>query len=253
MELSIHQLSKLAGVSTRTLRYYDEIGLLEPIRVGANGYRYYGAKEVELLQQILFFRERQVSLDKISEVLYGKDYNGLEVMGEHLADLRNQRKRLDRLIVTVKQTIADMKGEIIMSDTEKFAAFKDHMVEENEEKYGTEIRGKYGDKTVDESNRKMLKMSPEEYQQFQKLGEEIITSLRKAVQESIPPESEEGGRIALLHKKWLMCTWSKYSYEAHKGLTDMYVADERFKAYYDKDTAGCAGFLRDAVYKMEQP
>lgn len=80
MEYSINKLAKLAGVSTRTLRYYDEIGLLSPERISSNGYRVYGQKEVDLLQQILFYRELGVSLDEIKNIVWSKDYDGIAAL-----------------------------------------------------------------------------------------------------------------------------------------------------------------------------
>lgn len=252
MEYSISQLSNIAGISARTLRYYDEIGLLKPSRVSDTGYRYYGAKEVDLLQQILFFRERGISLDKITNILYQEGFDKVKVLKEHLSELQKQRNRLDGLIDTVELTLAAMKGEIKMSDSQKFANFKKEAIEENELKYGKEVRERYGDETVDASNRKMLKMTEEEYKRFQQLGEEIIESLQKAVLAGEKPEDEEGKRIAGLHKEWLCFTWGQYSKEAHDGLVDMYIADERFTKFYDKEVSGCARFLADAVHFVKK-
>lgn len=247
MEYSIKEVTELAGVSARTLRYYDEIGLLKPSYVNEAGYRYYGERELELLQQILFYRERKFDLKSIQQIIYQKDFDVMNALNEHLLELEEQRKHMDSLIQTVKQTIQAMKGECEMSNKEKFAAFKENMIKENEEKYGKEIREKYGDEKIDESNRKMLKMSEEEWEEFQALGAEIMERLQSAVKEGTNPESEVGKVVADLHKRWLMKTWKQYSPEAHKGLAQMYLADERFRAYYDKEAAGCTEFLTAAI------
>ena len=102
MEYSIKELSELAGVSARTLRYYDEIGLLKPLRVSDAGYRYYGEKETALLQQILFYRERGFELKTIQKIIYDKEFDMLEAMEEHLRQLENQKKHTELLIQTVK-------------------------------------------------------------------------------------------------------------------------------------------------------
>lgn len=247
MEYSIRELSELAGVSARTLRYYDEIGLLKPARTSEAGYRFYGEKEVELLQQILFYRERGFELEQIAATLYNPDFDIRSALKEHLLELEQQRRRTDRLIANIKQTIALMEGEIKMSDKERFAAFKEEMVAENEKKYGAEIREKYGDEAVDASNRKMLNMTEQQYQRFQELEEKIRNGLEQAVQEGVSAESEEMKEIFLLHKEWLQMTWKKYSVEAHIGVGLMYTADERFKKYYDKNVAGCAELLCAAI------
>lgn len=247
MEYSIRQLSELAGVSARTLRYYDEIGLLAPARTSSAGYRFYGEKEVERLHQILFYRERGLELEQISAILHDPHFDLRAALEEHLLELERQQKRTEKLIANIKQTIASMKGEYKMSDKERFEAFKQNLVDENEKKYGTEIREKYGDEQVDASNRKMLHMTEEQYQRFQELEAAILSKLEAAVQAKEPTDSSAAKEIVALHKEWLMMTWKSYSSEAHIGVGKMYVADERFKDYYDKHVEGCAAFLCAAI------
>ena len=134
-----------------------------------------------------------------------------------------------------------------MSDKEKFQAFKERVVRENEERHGAEIRGKYGDEEMDAANQKVLNMTEEEYERFQNLGEEIKTQLKEAVLAGGKPESEMGKRIVLLHKEWLGKTWKQYTKEAHIAIGNLYISDERFRLYYDKDVEGCAVFLETAI------
>lgn len=247
MQYTIRQLADLAEVSARTLRYYDEIGLLKPCGTSESGYRLYGEKEVDLLQQILFYRERGFDLKQIQKILYQDDFDIMCALQEHLLRLEEQKKHMDMLIQTVEHTIASMKGERKMSDKEKFEVFKEKTIKENEEKYGKEIRDKYGAEEVDASNRKLLSMSEEEWERFKKLEEEILKKLEECVTTGKEPESEDGKQVVLLHRQWLGMTWKKYSKEAHIGLAAMYTADERFTAYYDKNVAGCAEFLEKAI------
>lgn len=247
MEYSIKELSEIAGISARTLRYYDKIGLLKPAHVRESGYRYYGGKELELLQQILFYKERGMRLEEISEILYGGDFDIMTALYSHLEELERQQARVERMITTVKKTIASMKGEIIMSNEEKFESFKKDMIQKNEEMYGEEIRSKYGDEEVEASNQKMMNMSKEEYENFRALEEEIKESLKAAVQAAESPKEESGKKITGLHKEWLHMTWKQYTPEAHKGIAQMYEADSRFTQYYDEEVPGCAGFLKEAI------
>ena len=247
MNYSIRELSEMAGGRARTLRYYDEIGLLKPLYVNEAGYRYYGQNEVALLQQILFYRQRGLDLKSIRNIIYQDDFDIMKALREHLRELEEQRKHMDFLIHTVEQTIASMKGEYKMTDKEKFEAFKKNLVEENEERYGKEVREKYGDEEADASNRKMMNMSEEEWNEFKWLEIEIKKCLKEGVQKEIEPDSEEAGRIVRLHKDWLCRTWKDYSAEAHKGIAAMYMADERFKAYYNEEISGCAELLSKAV------
>lgn len=247
MEYTIKELAELAGTSTRTLRFYEEKGLLSPKRAGTGEYRIYREKEVDILQQILFFREMGFSLAQIEKALKEKNFDRIQAMEEQLQSLETEKQRLDRLIVTIRKTIQKEKGEIQMSDREKFEGLKKEMIAENEKKYGKEIREKYGEVTVEESNRKMLNLSKEEYDRMQKLAKQINEKLVKAVREGVDYRSEAGKEIALLHKEWLGFSWPSYSVEAHHGLVQMYTADERFTAYYDAEQPGCAEFLKRAV------
>ena len=247
MEYNISQLSKLSGVSARTLRYYDEINLLHPSRTNEAGYRFYGDKEVNLLQQILFYRERGLSLEKIRFILYDENFDMLKALNEHLTELENRRERLSKLIDTVKDTIASVKGEFIMRDSEKFEAFKKDVVDQYEKLYGEEAREKYGDSEVDMAVNKVLSLSKEDYEKFQTLGKKVLEALKAAVISKASPESETGRSVASLHKEWLGYSWKDYTEQKHKGVVSLYVQDERFKKYYDREQNGCADFLLAAV------
>jgi len=247
MEYGIRELSEMAGVSARTLRWYDSLGLLKPCRVGENGYRYYSSAEVDRLQHILFYRALGVDLKQIASLLDEPGFDRLAALRGHLAALESQRDRLDGMISSLRRTIsAEERNETIM-DKEKFEAFRKKAVNENEAKYGAEARRKYGDAAVEASNRMMMNLSQAQYAEWQSIDEEIIARLEKAVTENADPVGSEGRAIAELHKKWLCFTWEKYTLQAHKGVAQMYVLDERFTRYYDRAVPGCAEFLKNAV------
>ena len=134
-----------------------------------------------------------------------------------------------------------------MSDEQKFEAFKQRAVAHNEEVYGAEIRSKYGDQEVDEANAAVMNLTREQYQEWTDLGREIQERLEAAVQAGLSPESKEGKEITALHRRWLTLTGNRYDPARHRGIVELYVMDERFTAYYDKQVPGCACFLRDAV------
>lgn len=246
MEYTVNELAKLAGVSGRTLRYYDQIGLLKPAKINASGYRIYGQQEVDLLQQILFYRELDVSLEEIKSIISDPDFDRKAALKEHYEKLKQKRDRLDNIMATVERTIASLEGGKPMKDQDKFTGFKEKLIAENERKYGKEIREKYGDDTIDASNAKLMGMSEKDYHQWETLSKEVLSLLQEA-HATGDPTSELAQKLAKKHKEWLMFTWPKYSEEAHAGLVEMYVADERFTAYYDKEVKGGAKFLRDAV------
>ncbi|MDQ2084937.1 MerR family transcriptional regulator [Herbivorax sp. ANBcel31] len=246
MEYSINKLAKLAGVTTRTLRYYDEIGLLSPRRVSSNGYRVYGEREVNLLQQILFYRELDVPLDKIKSIMWSEDYDSIAMLKGHLSDLKEKKNRIELLIANLEKTIASSKGEITMSDKEKFEGFKKKIVDENEKKYGKEIREKFGNNVIDSSNAKMMGLTAQQYKKTEELSREINHFLKIAFEQG-DPESELAQKACALHREWLGYFWKHYSKKAHLGLAQTYVEDPRFKKYYDDISVGCAKFFQDAI------
>ena len=246
MQYNINALAKLAGLSARTLRHYDQIGLLSPHRNQDNGYRVYTGAEVDRLQQILFYRELGMPLEEIKVVLTSNGYDRLSALKGHLVALKAKRELIESLIANVEKTVAAEKGDIIMNDQEKFEGFKQKMVNENEAKYGTEVRKKYGDECADASNAQVLSWTPAQYERAQALSDEINSCLKVAFEQG-DPASSLAQKICALHKEWLCLYWKDYSKQAHLCLAQTYVNDARFKAYYDAIADGCAEFLRDAL------
>ena len=246
MEYAINKLAKLAGVSIRTLRYYDQRGLLQPRRASSNGYRVYGQAEIDRLQQILFYRELGVGLAEIGNILSAEGFDSLTALQNHRDALIARRGQLDVLIANVEKSISAMKGESPMSDEEKFEGFKQKLIDDNEKQYGDEIRAKYGDETVDRSYSKIKGMSAKQHAEAKRLEQEYQSALKEAFKAG-DPSGETAQKACALHKEWLCCFWDSYSKEAHIGVTQMYMDDPRFTEHYDKIAPGCASFLRDAV------
>lgn len=247
MEYSIQELARLTGVTTRTLRWYDQIGLLKPGRVAESGYRYYGDAQVDRLQDILYYRALGVELAQIKECLDDPAFDRLAALRSHLAALETEQERLNGLIRSVKSTIDAEERNETMNDEQKFECFKKQAVAENEKRYGKEIREKYGDAQVEQANAAMMGMSREQHSTWTELGETLQQKLEDAVRSGCTSESEEGRQIAELHRQWLTLTGTPYTPAKHRGIAELYVLDERFTAYYDKQLPGCARFLRDAV------
>lgn len=247
MEYSIQELARLSGVTTRTLRWYDQIGLLKPSRTADSGYRYYGRAEVDRLQDILYYRALGVELARIKAYLDEPSFDRLAALRGHLAALEAEQGRLAALIRSVKETIGAEERKEIMQDEQKFAAFKQRAVDHNEEAYGAEVRAKYGDAAMDQANQAVLSLTREEYQEWDDLGRAIRQRLEEAVQEGLSPAGEVGRTITDLHRRWLTLSGTPYDPAKHRGIAELYVADPRFTAYYDKTVPGCARFLRDAV------
>lgn len=247
MEYTVKELSELSGVTPRTLRWYDKLGLLKPGRTTEAGYRLYGRPEVDRLQQILFYRELGLSLTEIGDILDAPDFDRQGALQSHLSALRQRREQLNALIRTVEQTLLNEKGEILMSDREKFEGFKRKLVEENDRLHGAEAREKYGAGPVEAAKKNMMGLPLEKFQRWQALDRELRSDLAMAVQTGEEPAGAEGGRLAKLHREWLEILMPDCDDARQAGIAELYMADERFTAYYDGEIPGCARFLRDAV------
>jgi DNA-binding transcriptional MerR regulator len=246
MEYKVKSLAVLAGVSPRTLRHYDVLGLLRPASTRPSGYRVYGGPEVDRLQQILFFRELDVPLEEIRRILDAPGYDAVTALRRHRKDLMERWTRLEKMIGSLDRTIEEKEGRNPMTDKEKFEAFKKGMVQENEAKYGAEVRRKYGDDAVDGANRRILAMDETKIRSSEELAGEVISKFLAAF-ETGDPTGPLAHEAAALHRLWLETYWKHYTKEAHAGVVRMYVEDPRFTGYYDRHKSGLAVFLRDAV------
>lgn len=200
MEYSIQALSRLSGVTTRTLRWYDQIGLLKPARVAETGYRYYGPAEVDRLRDILYYRALGVELARIRECLDDPSFDRLTALRGHLDALRARRSQLDRLIRSVQDAIRCEERNEMMSDQEKFEAFKTQTMARYEAAYGDEARQTYGDESVEQAKTALLHLSREQYGEWTRLDEDIRRQLENAVRGGLSPSGEEGREITALHR-----------------------------------------------------
>lgn len=245
---TVKELARLTGLTPRTLRYYDAIGLLRPRRGRENDYRLYGGEEVDRLQQILLYRDMGVPLEEIKNLLDAPGFDREAALREHLQRLRERRREVDALIRTVQITLSEIEGGNTMTDEKKFEGMKRQIIEENEAAYGKELREKYGDEAVEAHTARLRGMSRQEWEQTQKDEEEYKAALRRAV-EAGDPAGEDAREAVRLHAAWLAHYWPQGAVtpEAHTGMAEMYVQDERFAAYYEQVAPGCAAFLAEAV------
>ena len=247
MSYTIKEMAALSGVTVRTLRWYDQTGLVCPARDPGSGYRRYGPAEVDRLQEALLYREMGMPVKEVRALLDSPGYDRANALKAHLNALRDQRRRVDGLIAMVQDTLNKTEGGIPMEDSEKCAAFKARQAEENERCYGAEARAKYGEAAVDAGKQAMLNMTEETYRRWEALDAELRDGLARAVRAGEDPAGAEGARLAGLHLAWLRLSMGKCTPDMQAGIAAMYPEDERFRAYYDGECTGCAAFLRDAA------
>lgn len=249
MAYSIKEMAALSGLTPRTLRYYDQIGLLRPAGTRPSGYRFYGPEQVDRLQQILFFRDLEFPLLEIRRILARPDFDREAALLAHLGALREKRQQVDLLIETLQTTLSALKGEKTMSDKDKFQGFKQKLLDDNENNYGDEVRQRYGEDAYAASRRKLEAMPREEFDSLQDLGIRVNEKIAEAMAAG-EAEGSLAMEAAALHREWLCGYWpdGHYTTEKHRLLADGYLQDPRFAAYYDKIAPGAAQFLRDAIH-----
>jgi DNA-binding transcriptional MerR regulator len=237
---TVKQLSKLAGVTPRTLHHYDAIGLLKPSRVGENGYRYYGEESLLLLQQILFYRELDLPLDDIKLIMGRRGFDVLSALEGHKDELRKRIERLEHLLGTVDNTISHLKGEKVMSNKQIFSGFS----EEEQEKYAAEAEKLYDPETVRASNRRWKSYSAEQKKQILDEGKQIYVEMLAAM-----PKGAGSAEVQALVERWRvnMDNFWTPNLDQLVGLSGMYSEDPRFKANFDSFGPGLAEFMGEAV------
>ncbi|MBM7506090.1 MerR family transcriptional regulator [Agromyces aurantiacus] len=244
MDWSIQEIAKLAGTTSRTLRHYDDIGLLAPSRVGANGYRYYDRPALVRLQRVLLLRELGLGLPAIAEVLDGQrdESRALEA---HLAWLRQEQARLARQVASVERTIEAVEGggEIMAKDM--FDGF-DHT------QYREEVEQRWGRDVYARSDAWWRGMADDERQAWKERAASLGRDWIAAAERGIDPGGDEAQALARRHVEWLTgipgTPTAEHGGDAKAyvvGLGEMYVADERFAANYGGESG--ARFVRDAL------
>lgn len=248
MDYTVQQLAALTGLTPRTLRYYDAIGLLRPGRNRDNDYRQYGPKEVERLEQILLYRSMGLPLREIQYLLDDPALDRAAALENQLRALRQRRDGLDALIETVTRAIKTMRGEQTMTDQERFEQMKARVLAENEAQYGEECRGRYGGETMEVWGQYAAGMTKERWREAELLSEEYLTLLRQAM-ETDDPAGSAARKACRLHRAWLEKCWGRpCSLQTQMGLGELYAQDVRFAAYYDERVApGCAVFFAEAI------
>lgn len=242
MKYTVQQLATLAGITVRTLHHYDAIGLLPPAQVKPNGYRYYGEAELLKLQQIMFFRELEFSLEDIKKILNNPRFDMSTALLDHRKLIELKRKRMTDLLRTIDKTLHKINNTKTMEDKELYDGFSsqeeaDAMAKEAKERWGNTEAYK-------QSQERYGKLTKEEKLRIKEAGEEllkkIVTHMNKGA------ASPEVQKLIAEHYAGLR-TFYEPSIELYRGLADMYVSDPRFAAYFEKYHKDLPGFMKEAM------
>lgn len=238
-KMKINEVAKLTGITVRTLHYYDEINLLKPSTITEAGYRLYDENAIELLQQILFFRELDFPLNDIKDIVTSPTFDRMEALKKHKELLVKKRKRIDKLIKLVDKTI---EGDGDMS----FKEFDITEIENAKKKYAKEVKERWGNSDAYiESEKKTKTYGKEQWQQIDEESKNILKAF--AANKDKSPDSKE---VQALVKEWqnfITKRFYKCTNEILSGLGLMYLGDERFKKNIDQNGEGTAEFMSKAI------
>ena len=244
---TVKQVAKLSGVSVRTLHHYDEIGLLKPAAIGANGYRYYGREELLRLQQILFHRELRLPLEAIRAVLDDPHFDRAAALSAHRKALEGETRRLKQLVRTIDQTLAALKGESEMDDKQMYMGFPPEKQAEYEswlvERYGGDMQGH-----IDDAKTKMKTWTGGDFTALQAEAAELESHMARAMAGGLPASSAAVRALMKRHHAWVGRSWkSPPSREAFIGLGDLYLENPDFKARYEAIAPGLTEYYATAM------
>ncbi|MEU9301379.1 MerR family transcriptional regulator [Streptomyces sp. NPDC048269] len=244
MSYSVGQVAGFAGVTVRTLHHYDEIGLLSPSGRSHAGHRRYDDADLDRLQRILFYRELGFPLDEVAVLLDDPETDPREHLRRQHALLSDRIARLQQMAKAVEHAMEAKKMGINLTPEQKFEVFGDF----DPDQYAEETEQRWGDTDAyKESARRTASYTKEDWQRIQDQAADLNGRLAALLDSGTPADSEEAMDLAEEHRGWINGAYYSCTYEIHTCLGEMYVADERFTAYYDAIRPGLAVFVRDAI------
>jgi DNA-binding transcriptional MerR regulator len=240
MTYTVKQLADLAGVTARTLHYYDEIGLLPPSGVAENGYRRYDDAAALRLQQILFYRELGLNLNDIREALDQPDFDVIGALRLHREALQSRVGRLNHLIHTIDRTLLHLEGQIEMSTKDMFEGFD----EETQARYEQEAAERYDPKVVAESSRRWKSYTAEDKARIMAEGGAIYRELATMIGRD-PADAEVQAAVARWHQH--LRAFYEPTPGTLRGLGAAYEDQPEFAAFYKAIHPDLPPFLHRAI------
>lgn len=241
---SVGQVAGFAGVTVRTLHHYDEIGLLSPSGRNRAGHRRYDDADLDRLQRILFYRELGFPLDEVAVLLDDPESDPREHLRRQHALLTDRIARLQQMAKAVEHAMEAKKMGIDLTPEERFEVFGD----KDPERYEQEARERWGDtETYAESQRRAATYTKDDWKLMQDQVADWGVRYSALMDAGEPADGERAMDMAEEHRQHIGTWFYDCGYELHTCLGDMYVADERFKEFYDSMRTGLAEHLRDAI------
>lgn len=238
--MNAHEVAALTGVSVRTLHHYDQIGLLCPARNAENGYRMYTAEDLDLLQQILFFKECGFSLARIQTLLKSPAFDRERAFALQKNYLLHERRRIETMLQTLERSRKALKGELTMTTQEKFRG-----LDFSKNPYEEEARRLWGDAAVDESGAKLAALTPEGREAVAEGMDDLFKRLAAVRCEAPGSDAAQAEMDAMF--RYFNRSFGTYTPQAFAGVGQLYVTDERFTRNIDQYGEGLSAFLAEAM------
>jgi DNA-binding transcriptional MerR regulator len=246
-DYTVSEVARLSGVSVRALHHYDELGLLKPATIGANGYRYYGKDELLRLQQILFHRELGLSLEEIRKVLDAPGFDRVDALRQHRRRLLDGVRRYRRLMRTIDETIAALEGDRKMDETRMYDGFDPA----NQARREQELIDRYGERVrpaIEETRQRLQKTTQAEFDRRQAEFAEIETAMAEALGAGAPADSGHVQDLMRRLHDWVGVWWGTApDRERFIGLAGFYVDHPEFRERYERRATGLAEYLAAAM------
>ncbi|MGX1132212.1 DNA-binding transcriptional MerR regulator [Streptomyces glaucescens] len=244
MSYSVGQVAAFAGVTVRTLHHYDDIGLLAPGGRSHAGHRRYSDADLDRLQQILFYRELGFPLDEVAVLLDDPDADPQAHLRRQHELLTARIEKLRKMAAAVEHAMEARRMGINLTPEERFEVFGD----KDPEQYAEEAEARWGGtEAYAESQRRAAGYTKEDWQRMQAEVADWSERYAALMADGEPPAGERAMEMAEEHRRHICGWFYECGYEMHQGLGEMYVSDERFKAFYDAMRPGLAEHLRDAI------
>lgn len=244
---TVKQVAELSGVSVRALHHYDEIGLLKPAWVGANGYRYYGREELMRLQQILFFRELGFTLDQIRQALNAPGFDRASALRDHRERLLSEAERFRQLVLTIDETIAELEGGKPVSEKAIYRGF-DPEARAREEAWVIQRYGEAARWGIETRNKVVESWTEADHERHRADWTGVMTCLAEALSERLPVESE---RVQAIIRRLHACASEAWTGPISRGgflnLAEIYADHPEYRVRFDQRAAGLSAYMAKAM------
>jgi DNA-binding transcriptional MerR regulator len=244
--LTVGRLAELAGVTVRTLHHYDEVGLVRPSQRSATGYRVYSTADVERLRQVLVYRRLGFGLREVAELVADPSADAVAHLRRQRELLVTQRENADALVAAIDKELEARTMGINLTPEEQLEVFGTaqpggEWADEAEQRWGETDAYK-------QSRQRTSAYSKEDWTRIKAESDENVAAFAATMRAGLPADTPDAMDLAEGHRQHICRYFYECGYPMHRGLADMYVADERFTANYDGVEPGLARYVHDAIH-----